>query len=72
MTTSRQQFQRAFAQEFLCPYDKLQEVLGAGPPSVDDVEYAAEHFAVSTWVVMCALANNGAVSRDELTDWGVI
>ena len=69
--TSRQRFQRAFAQELLCPYDKLQDVIGPGPPSVDDVEYAAEQFDVSTWVIVCALANNGDLSREELMDWGV-
>ena len=68
--TGRQQFQRAFAQEFLCPYDTLREVVGS-PPSEDDIEYAAEHFEVSTWVVVCALVNNGALPQETLADWGV-
>ena len=66
----RQQFQRAFAQEFLCPYDALREVVG-GSPSVDDIEYAADYFAVSTWVVVCAFVNNGALPQETLADWGV-
>ncbi len=68
--TGRQQFQRAFAQEFLCPYDALREVIG-GSPSVDDIEYAADYFAVSTWVVVCAFVNNGALPQETLADWGV-
>ena len=69
--TSRQQFQRAFAQEFLCPYDPLQELIGSGTPDEDDIEYASEHFDVSTWVVVCTLVNNGVLPRDALADWGV-
>ena len=72
VNTSKQQFQRAFAQEFLCPYDALQEVIGVGEPAVDDIECAAEHFEVSTWVVVCTLVNNGVLTRDALTDWGVL
>ncbi len=72
VSTSKQQFQRAFAQEFLCPYDALQEVIGAGEPAVDDIESAAEHFEVSTWVVVCTLVNNGVLTREALTDWGVL
>lgn len=70
--TGRQQFQRAFAQEFLCPYDALRDVIG-GSPSVDDddIQAAAAHFEVSTWVVVCALVNNGALPREALADWGV-
>ena len=68
--TGRQQFQRAFAQELLCPYDTLREVVGSSP-SEDDIEYAAEHFEVSTWVVVCALVNNGALPQETLADWGV-
>ena len=72
VSTSKQQFQRAFAQEFLCPYDMLLDVIGTGAPAVDDIECAAEHFGVSTWVIVCALVNNGVLAREALTDWGVI
>lgn len=72
VSTSKQQFQRAFAQEFLCPYDALQEVIGTGAPAVDDIECAAEHFEVSTWVVVCTLVNNGTLTREALTDWDVL
>lgn len=65
--TGRQQFQRAFAQEFLCPYESLREVIG-GSSGIDDdaIELAAEHFEVSTWVVVRALVNNGALPHEAL------
>lgn len=40
--TSRQQFQRAFAQEFLCPYHSLSETIDTDGPDEDDIEYAAD------------------------------
>ena len=72
VSTSKQQFQRAFAQEFLCPFDALQEVIGTGAPAVDDIECAADHFEVSTWVVVCTLVNNGVLAREALIEWGVM
>ena len=72
VSTSKQQFQRAFAQEFLCPYNTLQAVIGTGVPAVDDIERAVEHFDVSPWVVVCTLVNNGGLTREALTDWGVL
>ena len=71
VTTSRQQFQRAFAQEFLCPYHSLKEMIDTDAPDEDDIEYAADHFDVSTWVVVCTLVNNRALPREALVDWGV-
>ena len=71
VTTGRQQFQRAFAQEFLCPYDGLKETIGTDTPDEDDIEYAADQFDVSTWVVVCTLVNNHALPRETLADWGV-
>ena len=71
VATSRQQFQRAFAQEFLCPYDRLKEMIGTDAPDEDDIECAAEHFDVSTWVIVCTLVNNHALPRQALADWGV-
>ena len=44
--TSRQKFQRAFAQEFLCPFESLQQQLGYETPSSDDVHSVAEYFNV--------------------------
>ena len=72
VSTSKQQFQRAFAQEFLCPYETLKGVIGTASPAVDEIECAAEHFGVSAWVVVCTLVNNGVLTREALTDWGVL
>jgi hypothetical protein len=49
--TSRQKFQRAFAQEFLCPVEALIESLGTGHPEDDEIEAAAAHFRVSPLLV---------------------
>ena len=61
--TSRQKFQRSFAQEFLCPFDALVEKLGApspeNPPEDDDIDDAAQYFNVSTRVIEATLANHG-------------
>jgi Zn-dependent peptidase ImmA (M78 family) len=61
--TSRQKFQRSFAQEFLCPFDALMEKLGApsaeNPPEEDDIDDAAQYFNVSTRVIETTLANHG-------------
>ena len=59
------------SQEFLCPYDRLKEMIGTDAPDEDDIECAAEHFDVSTWVIVCTLVNNHAVPREALADWGV-
>ncbi|HVR08329.1 MAG TPA: hypothetical protein VMW75_09795 [Thermoanaerobaculia bacterium] len=60
--TSRQKFQRSFAQEFLCPFDALMETLGApspeNPPEDDDIDDAARYFNVSTRVIESMLANH--------------
>ena len=52
--TSRQKFQRAFAQEFLCPINDLQDFLGAAPAD-DDIDDAAAHFEVSPLTVKTTL-----------------
>lgn len=56
--TARQQYQRAFAAEFLCPIAALREFL-RGDYSESAVEDAAEHFQVSQRTVESLLANNG-------------
>ena len=67
--TSRQKFQRAFAQEFLCPYDELREHLGDGMPNSDDVHDAADHFDVSPLMIQTMLVNRRVLSRESLYDW---
>jgi len=61
--TSRQKFQRAFAQEFLCPSDVLLKKLGSLPPEDEDIESAAEYFKVSPLLVRSKLANEGILPR---------
>ena len=61
-TTERQQFQRAFAQAFLCPFDALRDYLGSKDPDDDFIEDAAQHFDVSSWLVRSALINHGVLS----------
>lgn len=66
--TFRQKMQRAFAAEFLCPFDDLRERL-RGDYSPENMERAAKHFRVSAWVVRSHLANHGLAEvpdRDEI------
>ena len=67
--TSRQKFQRAFAQEFLCPFDDLKTRFDADTPTEDEIEDAADYFDVSPRLVETALVNNGMLDRDTLDDW---
>jgi len=64
--TSRQRFQRAFAQELLCPV----AVAAARVSEADDVGEAIEDlaadFEVSSWVVRSALVDHGHLDRGEL------
>lgn len=66
--TSRQQFLRAFAQEFLCPFDALKEHLQTDNPSEDQIDDAARHFGVSPLMVRTTLVNKGVLDRDGLTE----
>lgn len=64
--TQRQKFQRAFAQEFLCPYSDLMEYLDLEEPSDEDIEDAAHHFDVSALMVKTILVNKGDLERSCL------
>lgn len=64
--TSRQKFQRAFAQEFLCPVEALIGWIGTGHPEDDEMEAAAKHFQVSPLLVRTTLVNNRILPRDQL------
>ena len=64
--TSRQKFQRAFAQEFLCPVDALIKRLGTSHPEDDEIQAAAKHFQVSPLLVRTTLVNHKILPRDEL------
>lgn len=65
--TQRQKFQRAFAQEFLCPYADLVKYLGETEPTDDVIEDAAHYFDVSSQMVETILVNKGEVSRERLS-----
>lgn len=65
-STARQKFQRAFAQEFLCPYHDLVEWLDTTSPDEELMEAAAEHFEVSPLLVNTVMVNHGHIPRSEL------
>ena len=67
--TSRQKFQRAFAQEFLCPFDALREHVKSGAPTSDEIDDAAQYFGVSPIVIHTTLVNKGMLERESLDDW---
>lgn len=60
LSTSRQKYQRAFAAEFLCPIDALQDFL-QNDYSESAIEDATEHFQVSQTTVNSLLINNGLI-----------
>ena len=64
--TSRQKFQRAFAQEFLCPFESLMERLGSSSPEDEDIEEAAAYFEVSPLLIRTTLVNKNILRRDQL------
>ncbi|MCE8038930.1 hypothetical protein HOP58_14630 [Halomonas sp. MCCC 1A11062] len=57
--TARQRFQRAFAQEFLCPFSSLEEALGERHVNEEFIEDMAEHYRVSPQTVSYLLQNRG-------------
>ena len=66
--TSRQKFQRTFAQELLCPFDALDEYLGTTTPDGDDIDDAARYFDVSPLLIRTTLVNKGVLGRETLDD----
>lgn len=64
--TARQQFQRAFGQEFLCPFDTLKSMVGTDLPDDDDIDEAADYFQVSPLLVKTTLVNKGELDRESL------
>lgn len=64
--TSRQQFQRAFAQEFLCPFDALLKKIQTDQPDEEDIAEAADHFEVSPLMVRTTLVNKAEMDRETL------
>jgi Zn-dependent peptidase ImmA (M78 family) len=60
--TARQQKQRAFAAEFLCPIHAVESFLNEDY-SQEAIERAAEHFGVSPLAMRSHLANNDRIER---------
>ena len=60
--TAKQKRQRAFAAEFLCPFEALTEYLKHRNDGYA-LEEAAQHFGVSPLTVETVLVNNGALSE---------
>lgn len=68
LSTSRQKYQRAFAAEFLCPIDALQDFL-QNDYSESAIEDATEHFQVSQTTVNTLLRNNGLIFSPFVNDY---
>jgi Zn-dependent peptidase ImmA (M78 family) len=66
--TQRQKFQRAFAQEFLCPYTELKSYLGSGRLDDEAIEDAASYFQVSPLLIRTTLVNKGMLERNVLQE----
>lgn len=66
--TQRQKFQRAFAQEFLCPFMALRAYLGGGRPDDETIEEAASYFQVSPLMIRSTLVNKGMLEREILSE----
>ena len=63
--SARQRFQRAFAQNLLCPFRDLLKYLGTDSPTPDDVTAAAQWFRVSERVIQTTLVNKGVIDREQ-------
>jgi len=65
--TYRQQIQRAFAAELLCPFEALEEQM-AGDYSTDARDDAAHYFNVSELTVRTLLVNHRLIDRSYLDE----
>jgi hypothetical protein len=70
--TDRQKFQRAFAAEFLLPFEELCEHLGEptfaeGETRDDEIEDVAAQYDVSPLMVRTSLVNRGVLPREVLS-----
>lgn len=65
--TALQKAGRAFAREFLCPWDELNEYTNKNGIGETGIEKAAAYFNVSEWVIDRTLQNKGKLKRKEST-----
>src|SRR5208283_2058292 len=63
--TTRQKFQRAFAQSFLCPFDDLMAYMHTDVPTEEDVSAAARHFHVAERVIQTILVNKHVIKQED-------
>ena len=61
--TPRQQFQRAFATEWLCPIESLKEFIGNRVPDDDLLDDASTKYQVSPVLIERTLSDNGLLPR---------
>jgi hypothetical protein len=64
--TAFQKYQRAFAQEFLCPWAELEAFTHEHGTSEEAIADAAEHFDVSEQVIIYTLRNRGQLPWQSL------
>lgn len=66
--TFRQKFQRAFAQELLCPIETLRDkIKGTAIPDEDTMEEIADEFGVSPLMLGTTLVNHRMLDREMLS-----
>ena len=68
LATSRQKYQRAFAAEFLCPFEALQNFL-QDDYSESAIEDAVQYFQVSQQTVESLLVNNRLIPPSIVADY---
>ncbi len=64
--TDRQKLQRAFAQEFLLPFEELDHILRDKPIGEEEMEDIADEYSVSPLLVRMTLTNRGLLTRGDL------
>lgn len=64
--TALQKVQRAFAQEFLCPFAALDQFTDENGLDMEGIADAADYFGVSPLLVVSTLVNNKKLPRDRL------
>lgn len=64
--TALQKLERAFAQEFLCPYEALNRFTDQHGLDDEGIEDAATHFGVSQRLVISTLVNKKKLPRERL------
>ena len=64
--TDRQKFQRAFAQEILCPFAELSERFSNRKPDDDEIDATAREYEVSSLLIRTILVNKGLLDHGTL------